>query len=109
MNRKRFLLLGFIVSLLSLAVLPPVESSAGEAMILVVGTVTSGGTFVGERGEKYNIGANETGVDLSKNEGKKVLVTGYVEEKEGKKILMVTSYQLWSPFGEAPAGEEKEE
>jgi hypothetical protein len=109
MNRKRFLFLGFIISLLSLAVLPPIESSADEMMTLVVGTVTSGGTFVGERGEKYIIGANETGVELSGNEGKKAMVIGYLEEKEGKKILMVTSYQLWSPFGESSAGEEKED
>lgn len=109
MNRKRVLFLGFIISLLSLTVLPPLESSADEKMTLVVGTVTSGGTLVGEGGEKYLIGANETGVDLSKNEGKKVMVTGYLEEKEGKKILMVTSYQLWSPFGESPTEEEKED
>jgi hypothetical protein len=60
--------------------------------VTVVGTVNDSYQIVTDGYEVYEIGDNELGDELVNHVGATVEVTGEVEEGDGVKIIMVTSF-----------------
>jgi hypothetical protein len=85
------------------------DVSAEEEITIFAGDIASDGVLVTEEGAKYRIDPADLGGELLKNEGQKVLVTGAVTESGGEKIIKVSSYQLWSPFGTSDKKGESED
>jgi len=52
----------------------------------------------------YNVVLDDTGKKLAEMDGKKVTAKGTVEEKDGNKLLTVTSYEEFIPKPKAPKG-----
>lgn len=91
---KKSLLIGVcaigIISLLC----GPVMAALKVQTVTITGTVNENNQLVDENEEFYEIGDNEKGAELGELVGRKVKVTGTVEEVDGSKTVMVSSYQL---------------
>jgi hypothetical protein len=61
---------------------------------IILGTVIPQGPIITERGEKYAIDPDETGKEVLRNEGKKIIITGHVCKRNGQKMITASSYQL---------------
>lgn len=62
--------------------------------VTIMGTVNDGYQIVTENEEVYEVAETEKGDEVVRLVGKKVKVTGMVEESEGVKIIIVTSYEV---------------
>ena len=67
-------------------------AAAAETMT-IKGTINDDGQLVADDGKVYEIAESEKGSELSAMVGKKVTVTGAVEENEGKMEIEVESYE----------------
>ena len=67
-------------------------SMAGETMIS--GTVTADNQLLAEDGQIYEVATTENGEQLLEQMEKKVAVKGTVAEKDGKKMITVTSFKI---------------
>ena len=88
-----------LFSLLFFALLIMPVLADTDNMTIMLGTVSSAGTIVTDQGETYAIAKTDMGQELLKNDGKKAIVTGTVEEGGGKKTLSVSSYQMVEKSG----------
>jgi len=60
-----------------------------------VGTVSDDGKIVDDGGKAYMIGDNDKAGEVSEQSGKKVEVTGMVEESsDGNQTIMIESYKI---------------
>lgn len=64
------------------------------ASVTIVGTVTGDYRIIAEDEQVYEIGEGEKGDEVVELVGKKVRVTGEVQESEGVKVIDVTSYEV---------------
>ena len=62
--------------------------------VTITGIVSDGYQIVTDKGEIYEIGANEKGDELGDMVGEKVKVTGSVTEEDETKVIMVTKYEV---------------
>jgi hypothetical protein len=61
----------------------------------IVGTVSDDGNIVDDGGKIYMIGDNDKAGEVSEQSGKKVEVTGMVEESsDGNQTIMIESYKI---------------
>lgn len=61
----------------------------------IVGTVSDDGNIVDDGGKIYMIGDNDKAAEVSEQSGKKVEVTGMVEESsDGNQTIMIESYKI---------------
>ena len=90
-TNKKFLFVGFLAILMIAFLSGPVISADS---VTIVGTINEDGQIVAGDDKVYEVGDNEKGDELVKLVGKKVKVTGTVEEDDGKKVITVTSYEV---------------
>jgi|GEM_PF-1910221 hypothetical protein len=67
-------------------------TEVGEATI--TGTVNDQGDIVAADGKEYVVASEDMRKELMAKVGKKVKATGTVEEREGKTLIKVTSYEV---------------
>jgi len=67
-------------------------AEAGE--VTITGTVTDQGNIVADDGKEYVIASEDMRKELMGKVDKKVKATGAVEEREGKMVITVTSYEV---------------
>ena len=61
----------------------------------IVGTVSDDGNIVDDGGKIYMIGDNDKAAEVSEQSGKKIEVTGMVEESsDGNQTIMIESYKI---------------
>jgi len=89
-RNKKFLAVG-ICALLLLGMLFATALLADE--VTITGTVSEEG-IVADDGQVYAVAENEKGDELMDLVDKKIRVTGTVEEREGKMMIEVTSYEV---------------
>ncbi len=92
MKRKNALFV--IAALLCTAAFLTAVASAGGHQMTITGTVNKGHRIVTDDGKAYDVALSEEGKKVSELVGKKVRVTGSVEESEGKMIINVTGYEI---------------
>jgi hypothetical protein len=91
MKRKNALLL-ISVLLCTVAFLTTAVIAAGE--MTITGTVNKDHQIVTDDGKAYDLAQSEQGTQVRELVGKKVKVTGAVEESKGKMTINVTGYEL---------------
>jgi len=89
-RNKKFLAVG-ICALLLLGMLFATALLAAE--VTIRGTISEEG-IVADDGQVYAVAENEKGDELMDLVDKKIRVTGTVEEREGKMMIEVTSYEV---------------
>jgi len=62
--------------------------------ITIIGTVNEDYQFVADDGQIYIVAEPEKVQELDETIGKKVTVTGSIEESEGFKIIVIASYRV---------------
>lgn len=62
--------------------------------ITITGTVNEDYQIVADNGQIYEVADTEKGVEVVDLVGKKVKVTGTVEESDGEKVITITSYEV---------------
>ena len=90
-RHKKFLLTGLCV-VFTTALIFGVAFS-GETMV-ITGTVNDDYEIVTDEGTAYTVEEGEIGDEVVELVGRKVKVTGTVEESEGEKMITVTSYVI---------------
>ena len=90
-NRRRILFMGLCFTFL-VALLASPASSADPTTIM--GTVNDDYQIVTDDEKVYEVAENEKGDEVVELVGKKVKVTGTVEESDGMKIITVTAYEV---------------
>jgi len=90
-KKKRFLFMGLcamiIVTFLS-------GSAFSSETVTIAGTVNEDYQIVADNGQIYQVADTEKGDEVIDLVGKKVKVTGTVEESDGEKVITVTSYEV---------------
>jgi hypothetical protein len=90
-KNKRFLLMGLcamiIVTFLS-------GSAFSLETVTIAGTVNEDYQIVADNGQIYQVADTEKGDEVIDLVGKKVKVTGTVEESDGEKVITITSYEV---------------
>ena len=87
-------IVGMSVLVVFLAALFVGSVGAAETMT-IVGTVSDDGNIVDDGGKIYMIGDNDKAAEVSEQSGKKVEVTGMVEESsDGNEMIMIESYKI---------------
>ncbi len=66
---------------------------AGEHLTMS-GKINENSQFVDNKGEVFNLADNEKGMEVKSMSGMKVQIKGTVMEKEGKKVIDVTEYNV---------------
>jgi len=90
--KKRNLFIG-LCAMLIVALLSGAAISAKS--VTIVGTVHDDYQIVADNGQVYEIGDNEKGTEVTQLDGKRVKVTGTIEETDQEeKVIMVTSYEV---------------
>ena len=80
-----------------MALLISIAMIAGTAMAgdtMVSGKVTSDNQLLSDDGQVYEVADTENGNKLLEHTEKKVAVKGTVAEKDGKKMITVTSFKI---------------
>ena len=90
MKRKALLMMGIFAVVISLAF---AASIFAADVMTITGKVTDENTILADDGEEYTIEDDEKGKELAAMVDKKVKVTGTVEEKEGKKVITVDTFE----------------
>ncbi len=62
--------------------------------IVIMGTVNEENMLVNESGEAFIVAETDQGMEVVAMVGKKVQVTGTVEEADGKKTVTITEYEV---------------
>jgi hypothetical protein len=88
-RHKKYLLAG-LFGILTIALIFGIAFS-GETKV-ITGTVNDDYEIVTDDGTAYTVEAGEAGDEVVELVGKKVKVTGTVEESEGENMITVTSY-----------------
>ncbi len=70
------------------------EQIKGLVISVIMGTINNLNQLVDIDGQTLNVADNEEGKKLSSHTGQKVLVSGAVMEREGKKQITVLDYKL---------------
>ncbi len=91
--KRNFKVSGLLCCVLFLLLFVAAPVAASE-QITVVGTVNSVYQIVTEDQQTYDIAENEKGDEVVEMIGRKVKVTGTVEEQEDTKVILVTSYEI---------------
>jgi len=90
--KKRGILLAVIFC--ALALIAMMSSTAVlAAEVKIKGTISEEG-IMADDGQVYEVADNEKGGELLELVDKKVEATGTVEERDGKKVITVTDYQV---------------
>jgi hypothetical protein len=87
----KFLLTGLCSIFLFFTLCLPVTA---QEKVVITGTVNENYQIEDDDGELYDIGENEKGDELGELIGARVRVTGMVQEEEGLKTIMVTSFEV---------------
>jgi hypothetical protein len=90
-KNKRFLFMG-LCAVIIIAFLSG-TAIAGETMT-ITGTVNEDYQIVSDNGQIYEVADTEKGVEVVDLVGKKVKVTGTVEEEDGEKVITIISYEV---------------
>ena len=90
-KNKKFLFSG-LLAMLMIAFLAGPAISADS--VNIVGIVNDDYQIVTDNDQVYEIAEGEKGDELIEFVGKKVKVTGTVEEDDGAKLIIVTSYEV---------------
>ena len=90
-RHKKFLLTG-LCAVFTIALIFGVAFS-GETKV-ITGTVNDDYEIVTDEGTVYTVEVGEVGDEVVELVGRKVKVTGIVEESEGEKMITVTSYVI---------------
>jgi len=67
---------------------------AEDEVVVVMGTVDANGMLVTEMRESYLLHPDDKGKEVMGHSPKTVIVTGRLVEKDGKKTIVVNSYQV---------------
>ena len=87
-------IIGISLLVVFLAALFVGSVGAAETMT-IVGTVSDDGNIVDDGGKIYMIGDNDKAAEVSEQSGKKIEVTGMVEESsDGNQTIMIESYKI---------------
>jgi hypothetical protein len=71
------------------------EGKAAEAgEVTITGTLNDQGNIVADDGKEYVVASEDMRKELMEKVDKKVKATGTVEEREGKMVITVTSYEV---------------
>jgi predicted porin len=70
------------------------STAIAQQAVTVVGTVNAAGQIEGQDGKIAEIAVDEKGSRLLQMVGKKVNVTGTVDEKDGTRIITVQEFQV---------------
>jgi predicted porin len=70
------------------------STAIAQKAVTVVGTVNAAGQIEGQDGKIAEIAVDEKGSRLLQMVGKKVNVTGTVDEKDGTRIITVQEFQV---------------
>ncbi len=62
--------------------------------LVTSGTINENGQFIDDKGEVFNLVDSEKGMDMKLMSGMEVEIKGTVMEKEGKKLIEVTEYNI---------------
>jgi hypothetical protein len=89
-KNKKWFTIAVLVSFLFAGLAIP----AMAAEVSITGHINDNMQLVGEDEQIYEIGENEQGDALVSNVDKKVKVNGTLEESEGTRVIMVTSFEL---------------
>jgi outer membrane usher protein FimD/PapC len=76
----------FLMAMMSAAVLFAAE-------VTITGKISEQG-IVADDGQVYAVAENEKGKEIMEHVDKTVKATGTVEEREGKKVITVTNYEV---------------
>lgn len=68
--------------------------------VTIKGTVNEDAQIVADDGEIYEVADSELGREVVTLVGAKVLVMGTIEEREGKRVVTVTAYQVLDEHSE---------
>ena len=90
-RHKKYLVTG-LCGILTIALIFGIAFS-GE-MKVITGTVNDDYQIVTDKGTAYTVEEGEIGDEVVELVGRKVKVTGMVEESEGEKMITVTSYVI---------------
>lgn len=89
-RNRRFLAIAmcalFLMAMMSAAVLFAAE-------VTITGKISEQG-IVADDGQVYAVAEDEKGKEIMEHVDKTVKVTGTVEEREGKKVITVTNYEV---------------
>ena len=88
---KKYLFVGLCV--LIIAAFLSGTAISGKTMT-ITGTVNDNYQIVADDGQVYEVADTEKGVEVVDLVGKKVKVTGTVEESDGEKVITITSYEV---------------
>jgi hypothetical protein len=67
---------------------------AGTGEVTITGTLNDQGNIVADEGKEYVVASEDMRKELMGKVDKKVKATGTVEEREGKMVIEVTSYEV---------------
>jgi len=90
-KNKRFLFMGLCAVIIIAFVSG--TAIAGETMT-IMGIVNEDYQIISDNGQIYEVADTEKGVEVVDLVGKKVKVTGTIEEEDGKKVITVTSHEI---------------
>ncbi|MGD8251444.1 MAG: hypothetical protein PVH30_13250 [Desulfobacterales bacterium] len=62
--------------------------------VVIMGTVNEENLLVNESGEAFILAETDEGIEVKSMVGKKVQVTGTVEEADGQKTVTITEYEV---------------
>ena len=92
MRKKNIIGVGLLVVFMAALVAGSVWAAESKT---IVGTVSDDGNIVDDGGKIYMIGDNDKAGEVSEQSGKKVEVTGMVEESsDGNQTIMIESYKI---------------
>jgi hypothetical protein len=66
----------------------------GLVITVIMGTINNSNELVDIDGQTFHVAENEEGKKLFSHTGQKVLVSGNVIDREGKKQIIVLAYKL---------------
>lgn len=66
---------------------------AGEE-VTIMGTVNAENQLVDESGQAFSLADTAEGLEVKAMVGKKVQITGTLEEQEGQKVVTVSNYEI---------------
>ena len=90
-KNKRFMFMG-LCAIIIIAFLSGTATSKGTMTIM--GTVNEDYQIIADNDQIYEVADTEKGVEVVDLVGKKVKVTGTIEEEDGEKVITIISYEV---------------
>ena len=91
--KKNLKVSGLLCCVLFILLVLTAPAAAGE-QVTILGTVNAAYQIVTDDHQTYDVAESEKGDEVVEMIGRKVRVTGTVEEQDDEKVILVTSYEI---------------